>query len=152
MRARLLPSAPEVTTVAQPSFLDKLFRALFLTCPVCWNGPMFEHPLKMHDDCPTCGYHFDKGNGYFLGAMYASYMLCLVPTALTAGVLYLMAMPLWLSASIVVVQTGILGPFVVFPLSRVFWVWAERDGHLHDGHEDRERLKAEAIERGRRKP
>lgn len=131
------------------SFPEKLFRALFLACPVCWDGPMFEHPLKMNEDCPACGYHYDRGNGYFIGAMYSAYLLCLVPTALTAGLLYLMAVPLWLAISLLVVQTAILGPCVVFPYSRVFWVWAEREGHLHDGEEDVARLKAQAWARAR---
>jgi hypothetical protein len=37
----------------------------------------------MNDDCPTCGHHFEREPGYFLGAMYISYPLSIVVIGLS---------------------------------------------------------------------
>ena len=29
--------------------------------------------MRMNADCPVCGLHFEREEGYFVGAMYASY-------------------------------------------------------------------------------
>ncbi len=109
---------------------------------------MFRSPLRMNAQCPGCGYRFDRGHGYFVGAMYASYSLFLL---LGAGV----ALAAWLAfgsvATTLAVTIGILllaGPLVIFPDSRLIWVWIEREGWLHDGDEDRERLRLTHLRRG----
>lgn len=130
-----------------PGFADKFIRALLLRCPACWHGSMFRHPLAMNERCPDCDYKFDQGNGYFVGAMYSSYLLCLLLCALTAGFLYLVGVPTLAIVVLVALQAAIVGPFVVFPYSRVFWVWAERDGHLHHGAQDAAELKRQFLER-----
>ena len=33
------------------------------------------------------------------------------------------------------------GHWFAFPYSRCLWIWAEREGHLHDGEEDPQALK-----------
>ncbi len=140
-------SQPPRDTYQELGFPEKLIRALLLRCPACWHGSMFEHPLKMNPRCPDCGYQYDQGNGYFIGAMYGAYLLCLTMTALTAGFLYLVGVPNLAIVLIVALQAAIVGPFIVFPYSRVFWVWAERDGHLHDGGQDTAELKRQFAER-----
>jgi uncharacterized protein (DUF983 family) len=128
-------------------FADKFIRALLLRCPACWHGSMFRHPLAMNERCPDCDYKYDKGNGYFVGAMYSSYLLCLTLCAVTSGFLYLVGVPTLPIVVIVALQAAIVGPFIVFPYSRVFWVWAERDGALHDGGQDASELKRQFLER-----
>ncbi len=101
---------------------------------------MFETPLRMRPRCPLCDYQFDRGNGYFVGAMYASY-------ALSLGLGIVVALATWLATASVGVTVAIAcsavalaGPFAIFAISRTLWVWAEREGWLHDGEEDREAL------------
>src|SRR5436190_14514542 len=53
-------------------------------CPRCRQGRIFAKPmwrgiLAMHERCPVCGLKFDRESGYFLGAMYFSYLLMAVP-------------------------------------------------------------------------
>jgi hypothetical protein len=36
----------------------------------------------MFDHCPVCGLQFEREQGYFLGAMYVSYLISIPPVAL----------------------------------------------------------------------
>jgi uncharacterized protein (DUF983 family) len=45
------------------------WRGICLACPVCGEGRIFSGWFKMHDDCPVCGFHFEREEGYFTGAM-----------------------------------------------------------------------------------
>jgi len=56
-------------------------------CPRCRQGPIFRRPvyrspLAMRDNCPVCGLRFEREQGYFLGAMYVSYVLSIPPVLL----------------------------------------------------------------------
>ena len=56
-------------------------------CPRCRQGqlfrlPVWRGPIAMHDRCPVCGLKFEREPGYFVGAMYMSYALTLLPALL----------------------------------------------------------------------
>lgn len=44
-------------------------------CPRCLRGPVYSGRIRMHERCPVCDLHFEREQGYFLGAMYVSYTL-----------------------------------------------------------------------------
>jgi hypothetical protein len=44
-------------------------------CSERGEGPIFEGAFRMNERCPVCGYKFERGPGYFTGAMYFSYGL-----------------------------------------------------------------------------
>ena len=53
-------------------------------CPRCLEGaifplPLWRAPLKTYDRCGVCGLKFEREPGYFLGAMYFSYVLSIPP-------------------------------------------------------------------------
>ncbi|WP_215224962.1 DUF983 domain-containing protein [Echinicola shivajiensis] len=60
-------------------------------CPVCQKGKVFENSgffgfmsiPKMHKNCPNCNHRFEKEPGFFFGAMYISYALCILEAALS---------------------------------------------------------------------
>jgi uncharacterized protein (DUF983 family) len=43
------------------------------------RGPLWRTYLAMHEKCPVCGLKYEREPGYFLGAMYFSYLLSLLP-------------------------------------------------------------------------
>jgi len=56
-------------------------------CPRCREGrifrrPVYRGPLAMFDVCPACGLQFEREQGYFLGAMYVSYLASIPPVVL----------------------------------------------------------------------
>lgn len=44
-----------------------------LRCPVCHRGNLYQKSLRMNKTCPKCDFKFEREEGYFVGAMYASY-------------------------------------------------------------------------------
>src|SRR5438105_9687609 len=84
------------TPQAKPALADTRGRLSWLgallrqRCPNCRKGRMFRSLLEMNDPCPVCGQLFQREEGYFLGAMYASYALAtglLIPLYLIAALL-----------------------------------------------------------------
>jgi hypothetical protein len=88
---------------------------------------MFRGRFAMNDPCPVCGLVFQREEGYFLGAMYVSYLLAVV---ILVPFYYLVAwlFPNWngiLVAAVALLPYLPLMP-AVFRYSRVIWVHAER--------------------------
>jgi uncharacterized protein (DUF983 family) len=57
-------------------------------------GRMFRYSIwrgvpKMFEQCPVCDLRFEREPGYFLGAMYVSFVLGLVVVAVIATVLWM---------------------------------------------------------------
>ena len=100
-------------SLLNPSLL--LRRALALRCLVCGQGRIFRGWVHMHSHCASCGFRFEREEGYFLGAIYVNYGV--TGAVLVAGVLLhylLVPMPRWL----------LLGGGVGFGL--LFPVWFSR--------------------------
>ena len=108
----------------RPPSLSAIFHQ---QCPRCRQAPIFRRPilrgpLAMHNHCPLCGLHFEREGGYFLGAMYVSFLF-------TIGVVTALVMGLWLGAGWTY-EHAMIGallaylPFVPFILrySRVIWI------------------------------
>ena len=53
-------------------------------CPRCRQGrifakPLWRAPLLTLERCPVCNFKYEREPGYFLGAMYFSYILSIPP-------------------------------------------------------------------------
>jgi hypothetical protein len=88
---------------------------------------MFRGRFAMNDPCPVCGLVFQREEGYFLGAMYVSYVL----STAVLGILYLLATTLLATRDNLPVTLAMLLLYVplvpaVFRYSRVLWVYFER--------------------------
>ncbi len=119
---------------------------LTLRCPVCWGGPMFRHPLAMHERCACCDHVFDPGHGYFLGAMYFSYALVVLFEVALVTALKLAGLSWTMSLVIGAALIPLVGPAVAFPYSRHAWVMIERR-FLRAGVEQDAELRAELARR-----
>ena len=88
---------PEPRTTAAPprgrwrELWDCVRGILRQRCPRCRQGRVFRGSLTMNDPCPVCGLIFQREEGYFLGAMYFSYLLSIPP------VLVLILLVWWLT-------------------------------------------------------
>lgn len=108
------------------SWLWALVRA---RCPRCRKGRMFRGAVTMNDPCPVCGLLFQREEGYFLGAMYCSYVL----SSVILGVFYFTAATFFPDANGTLLVTLVMIPYLplvpaVFRYSRVLWVYVERLG------------------------
>jgi uncharacterized protein (DUF983 family) len=100
-------------------------------CPRCHKGKLFRGPLwrtylAMHERCPQCHLKYEREPGYFLGAMYFSYLLSIPP------VLVLVLLLWWLTAwrfDVVIVAAFVAYlPLVpaVTRFARVLWLYVDR--------------------------
>ncbi len=123
-RARRLPP-PAVPTVEQLGVAPRrlLLRGVVGRCPVCGGGHLFRRWFSMADDCPRCGFHFERVEGHWIGSIA-------VNTVLVMGAMFLVLMGVSLLSfpdppprALIFVEIAIagLGPVVVFPTSRTLW-------------------------------
>jgi uncharacterized protein (DUF983 family) len=109
------------------SFGQALWALLRLRCPRCHQGKLFRGQFAMNDPCPVCGLIIQREEGYFLGAMYASYVL----GAVFIGTGYFVGT--WLLAGehegiLLLALLLLYLPLVplIFRYSRTLWIYFER--------------------------
>ena len=97
-------------------------RGLCLRCPRCGARTLFRTWLAMHEQCAVCGLHFEREQGYFLGAMYVNY-------AFTVAIVLsgYFALARWTHISLVHhlvlwVSVSVLCPLVLFRYARGLWL------------------------------
>lgn len=99
-------------------------RALRRRCPVCGIGVPFDGWFRMTADCPHCGHHYEREDGYWLNAM-------IVATAVTEGlfgiffaIVLFTTLPdvAWLPVLIVGAVTNVIVPVFFYPLAKTSWV------------------------------
>ena len=80
----------------------------------------------MLECCPNCGLKFEREQGYFLGAMYISYVLALIT-------IVVVALLLWGSTSWSLQKITVWAILLFLPLaptltlfSRVLWIYLDR--------------------------
>ena len=100
-------------------------------CPRCGLGTMFHHSIfrgwpKMHLCCPVCGLLFAREPGYFLGAMYISYIVGL-------GIVAVFAVVVWAVTGWGFTRDVLVGVVLFLPLapaitlfSRVLWIYLDQ--------------------------
>jgi uncharacterized protein (DUF983 family) len=100
-------------------------------CPRCRQGPIFREPLRrgilaMYEYCPVCGLQFEREPGYFLGAMYFSYMFSIPPVLLLVWIIWRLTG--WSLEMVLLGAFVAYLPFVpiVTRYSRVIWIYVDR--------------------------
>lgn len=115
-------------TYVRPGFLRALGRGFTMRCPRCGGRGLFERWLKMTPDCPTCGLHFERVEGYWLGSMALN--LVVTEALFIAALVALLAatwpdVP-WTGVLVVLVAVNVVLPLAFHPVSRTLWMGVER--------------------------
>ena len=104
------------------TLLDLLIRGLRQRCPVCGKGKLYQGIFKMYDNCPVCGYHFEREEGYFTSAIAINIVISefivaafVIPLAANITVPMLPVMLTGLSLAIIL-------PLLFYRHSRSLWV------------------------------
>lgn len=100
-------------------------------CPVCGKEHIFQSsgffsfkPPKMHENCPHCGFVYEKEAGFFWGAMFVSYAFTVVEIIAT-----ILISRLFFSGDL---DTRVVWPVVAviillstfnYKLSRIVWIY-----------------------------
>ncbi len=96
-------------------------------CSECGEGRIFRGRFTMNERCPVCDFKFERGPGYFTGAMYFSYALG-IPIIAAGTLLGKWLLPSWpLHWVLLMVWVAFL-PLVpmVFRASRVLFIHFDR--------------------------
>jgi uncharacterized protein (DUF983 family) len=105
-----------------------LTRGATRRCARCGSGKLFRHWFQMVPDCPRCGLHFEREQGYFAGALAINIILvgglfaiifaiAIILTAPDIPVVPLLA---------VLVPVMVIAPMVAYPFSKTLWVAIDR--------------------------
>lgn len=105
-----------------------LVRGLTRRCARCGSGKLFRRWFSMVDDCPRCGLHFEREQGYWTGALAFNMVLTGGLFAIVFVTMLVLTIPdvnvgLILA---VVVPIAVLGPIVAYPFSKTVWVAVDR--------------------------
>jgi uncharacterized protein (DUF983 family) len=114
-----------VTTA--PSRARTVWWGLTKRCPRCGSGHLFHRWFTIADDCPRCGLHFEREEGYWLGAMVVNLAVTLATLVLTFAIglaLTIPEVPYWLLA--IVVPITVLVPIAFYPYSKTIWMAFDR--------------------------
>ncbi len=104
--------------------IRRLWRGSLRRCPNCGGGHLFETWFRIRDRCPTCGFSFEREEGYWLGAMIVN----IAVTEALFGLLFVGGMLVtwpdvpWNGLLIAGLIVNGLTPVVYYPFSKTVWV------------------------------
>jgi uncharacterized protein (DUF983 family) len=118
MRTR---TTSEKFRMPKPSKL--LLRGLLRHCPLCGGGKLFTRWFTMVDDCPTCTYHFEREEGFFLGAFVMSTAITLASLMafLVIGFATTLPNPPLVTLAFIGAFVGLLVPVIIYPFTKTLW-------------------------------
>lgn len=103
-------------------------RGALRLCARCGQGRLFTRWFIMRADCPRCGVHFEREQGYWLGAMTLNFAVTeamFVVVLVTTMALTWPDVP-WGKLLVAVLATNVIVPLVFYPISKTLWVGLER--------------------------
>ena len=97
-------------------------------CARCGSGHLFHGYFHMVPDCPRCGLHFEREQGYFTGALAINIMatgglFAIVFVALVAATIPTIPV---LPLLAVLIPIALFGPIIYYPFSKTVWVAVDR--------------------------
>ncbi|MEQ8842835.1 MAG: DUF983 domain-containing protein [Acidimicrobiales bacterium] len=113
-----------MTTRPTPSRGTLLWRGFTRACAVCGERGLTRRGVTLLEDCPRCGFHFERKPGHFVGAVgmstIATFGLLLI--TLVAGVAIS-----WPDVSLVglllpMLPIAVLVPLLLHPTAKTLWV------------------------------
>lgn len=125
---------PQARGLARPGenapMLRRLFWALRLRCPNCGNGGVVR-AWRVAGDCPTCLHHFERHEGYWLGAIAINTIATIgvFAVALVGSMVLTWPEPPWTAITIGVVTLNLAFPIVFYPWSKLLWAALELTTH-----------------------
>ena len=97
-------------------------------CPRCGSGHLFRRYFTLVPDCPRCGLHFEREQGYFAGALAVNIMVVGAVFAIVFIALVAMTVPDIPVAPLLAVLVPIMlfGPILYYPFSKTVWMAVDR--------------------------
>jgi uncharacterized protein (DUF983 family) len=100
------------------------WRGARLRCPRCGSGHLFRRYFALQPDCPRCALHFEREEGYWVGALavnIAIVMAIFVVAFVAILVATVPEVPVGPSLA-VLIPVMIFGPILFYPFSKTLWM------------------------------
>jgi uncharacterized protein (DUF983 family) len=122
----------------RPTLARMLGRGVRRRCPVCGGGKLFTRWMRMKERCPTCGFKYEREEGFFLGAMVIN--IAVTEAAMFVGVVLLVVLTLPHPPLALIILVGVLSsvvvPVVGYPFSKTLWSAIDLAMHPLDPDEE----------------
>ena len=104
--------------------LLNLGRALRLRCPVCGRGALFRGWFQGRATCPACGFHLEREEGYYLGAMLVNVVVAELLFVIGFAITLIKTWPTppWTLLTWGSMIGVALFPIILYPFSRAVWL------------------------------
>jgi uncharacterized protein (DUF983 family) len=105
-----------------------LARGATRRCARCGSGHLFHRYFTMVDDCPRCGLHFEREQGYWAGALAINIGFAGAVFIVTFGVALALTVPdvPVVPLLAILIPLMILVPLLGYPFSKTLWVAVDR--------------------------
>lgn len=106
-----------------PGRFHPLARGLRLRCPRCGERGIFRSFYELHDRCPSCGYVFEREEGYWLGAMIVIFALveAVYGAAFLGTILATWPDVPWTAMLVLGLTLNLVVPLVGYPWAKTVW-------------------------------
>jgi uncharacterized protein (DUF983 family) len=100
-----------------------IWRGLRKKCAVCGGGKLFTRWLHMKQHCPTCGFEFEREEGFFLGAFVINVAVTegFMLVCIVLGVALTLPNPPVGLLIVLGLITSVVVPIVSYPFSKTVW-------------------------------
>ncbi len=113
------------------------FRALLAHCPHCGDKRIWRSFGETVANCPTCGYRYEREEGYWVGAMIVSIggVMLTFMAVFVGGMLVTWPDVPWNGLLIATASLMVLMPIVFYRQTKTIWVWIDLHVHPYEGDE-----------------
>jgi uncharacterized protein (DUF983 family) len=114
--------------------MRRVLWAIRLRCPNCGHRGVVRG-LRVTETCPACRHHFERHEGYWLGAIAINTIITLglFVAAMVIPILATWPDPPWGVITALLVSLSIVVPIVAYPFSKTLWVALELGMHPAEG-------------------
>ena len=104
--------------------MKKLLRGLGGRCPDCGSGGLFRRYFSMVEDCPRCDLHFERDEGYWVGAMIVNtaFAILVFLAIVVGGAAFTWPDVPWTALTIASIAAMVVVPVAFYPVSKTVWV------------------------------
>jgi uncharacterized protein (DUF983 family) len=97
---------------------------MLLRCPNCGEAGVVRPWARVAETCPGCAHHFEREEGYWLGAVLLNTAAAIGVFAVLFVVLMVLTWPdvPWTTVLIVTVAVNLVFPVAFYPWARTLWV------------------------------
>jgi uncharacterized protein (DUF983 family) len=113
-----------MTDAPTPRNSTLFWRGITRACGACGSRGLTRRWVTLREECPRCGFHFERKPGHFVGAVgmntIATFGLILIVLIVGIGVMWpdVRAIPLLIA----MLPIAVLGPLVIHPTAKTLWV------------------------------